>query len=66
MGNPFMRLGEPRLENPKGEEVTGAFSCQEDDCYEVASTARYLEEVSMLTWKCKDGHMSRLEDFNLG
>lgn len=63
MRNPFEDLGKPRLENPQGEEVTGAFSCQERGCYEVARSARYLEEVKLLTWKCSDGHISKIEGF---
>ena len=62
--NPFEELGRPKLENPQGEEVTGAFSCQE--CDDVVTTARYLDEVSVLTWICTEGHISSIEGFNLG
>lgn len=63
MRNPFLALGKPKLENPAGEEVEGAFSCQEDGCWNVAQEARYLEEIEVLTWKCKDGHISKLKGF---
>lgn len=63
MRNPFNDLGKPRLEQPQGEEVSGCFSCQERGCYNVVTTARYLEEVKVLTWKCKDGHISEIRDF---
>lgn len=63
MRNPFDELGKPRLENPRGEEVEGAFSCQERGCYNVAHEARYLREVKTLTWICKDEHISKIEGF---
>lgn len=63
MSNPFKSLGRPKLENPQGEEVSGAFQCQE--CYETVTTARYLEEVSVLTWKCSADHISKIEGFNI-
>lgn len=65
MHNPFEDLGKPRVDNPRGEEVTGAFSCQEDGCFHTAHTARYLEEVELLTWQCEDGHTSKIEEFTL-
>lgn len=63
MPNPFKDLGKPRLENPEGEEVGGALQCQE--CYEVVTEGRYLEEVSVLTWKCSKGHISKIEGFSI-
>lgn len=63
MVNPFKELGKPKLDNPRGEEVGGAFSCQE--CYEVVHEARYLEEIKVLTWICPDGHISKIEDFHI-
>lgn len=63
MRNPFEDLSVPRLENPEGEEVEGQFSCQERGCYEVAREARYLEELKILTWACKYGHVSKIEGY---
>lgn len=65
MRNPFEALGQPKIENPQGEEVGGAFSCQERGCFEVANTARYIEEVKLLTWKPKCGHVNKIKDFDL-
>lgn len=61
--HPFDSLGGPQLNNPQGEEVEGAFTCQ--TCYDVVPTARYLLEVKLLTWKCNSGHVSKIEGFNL-
>lgn len=66
MRNPFEDLGKPRLENPEGEEVGGAFSCQERGCYSTVNTARYLEEVQVLTWKCEQDHINKIEGFQIG
>lgn len=63
MRNPFDDLGKPKVENPKGEEVEGTMFCQEQGCYEVATSGRYIAEASLLTWKCKAGHISKMEDF---
>ena len=61
MNNPFeYMLGDP-LENPGGEEVGGSFACQEDDCYNVVTTAIYLDEPGLLTWKCQDEHISKID-----
>jgi hypothetical protein len=66
MRNPFKELKTPRLENPKGEEVSGTFFCQERGCYQVTKTARYLEEVQILTWKCNNEHTNKIEGFKIG
>lgn len=63
--NPFEELARPRLDNPQGEEVTGQFSCQERGCYNVSKEARYLDEAKILTWKCKDEHVSKIEGFHI-
>lgn len=63
--NPFEILNRPRLENPQGEEVEGAFTCQERGCWDTVHTARYLEEVKLLTWKCSNGHYSKIEGFEI-
>lgn len=66
MRNPFEDLGKPRIENPQGEEVEGAFSCMEDGCYSTVGTARYLEEVKVLTWLCANDHINKIEGFKIG
>ena len=63
MRNPFDTLGKPKIDNPQGEEVGGMFSCQEVDCYEASTTARYIEEASLLTWMPKCGHVNKIKDF---
>lgn len=64
MSNPFKALGNQPLENPKGEEVGGAFSCEE--CHAVMNTARYMDEISVLSWKCTEcGHISKIEGFHI-
>ena len=63
MRSPFDDLGKPRVENPEGEEVGGTFFCQERGCYEVVRIARYIGEAQVLTWKCKNDHISKMEDF---
>lgn len=50
MQNPFEAMRGPKVDNPRGELVEGAFQCEE--CFENAQEARYLEEVTLLTWKC--------------
>ena len=65
MRNPFADLGKPRLaEQP--EEVEGSFSCQTARCYtSPVSEAKYIRQIKMLTWVCPDGHVNRIEDFDL-
>lgn len=65
MRNPYKELFKPVLENPDGEPVTGAFTCQEDDCWSTVKDAKYIEEIKVLTWKCSKGHISKLEDYIL-
>ena len=65
MTNPFAQLGKPKLDNPRGEEVGGAFSCQERGCWNVATEARYLREIEVLTWICEDEHISKIEGFKI-
>ncbi len=65
MRNPFEEIMQPRLDNPRGEEVEGSFSCQEAGCYGCAHEARYLHEVKILTWECPDGHINKIEGFKL-
>lgn len=63
MRNPFDDLGKTRVAEPQGEEIEGTLFCQEQGCYEVATTGRYIAEASLLTWKCKNNHISKMEDF---
>lgn len=65
MRSPYDDLGKPRLDNPQGEECEGAFTCQEDGCDKVATEARYLREVQILTWLCPDGHLNKIEGFRI-
>lgn len=65
MQNPFEHLGKPRPAKPEGELVEGLFDCTEKGCYEKAKEARYLREVSLLTWKALCGHVSKIEGFKL-
>lgn len=64
MPNPFRMLGIASKAN-KGEEVTGAFACQEPECYITVTVATYLEEQQILTWKCSKDHISKIEGFYL-
>ena len=57
MRSPFDDLGKTREATPEGEEVTGAFSCQE--CHYVVTTARYLTANKLITWQCPEGHLSK-------
>ena len=65
MRNPYEELFKPELENPQGEDVEGAFSCQERDCFSTVGQAKYLEELRILTWICKENHLNKIEGFNL-
>lgn len=65
MINPFDALGLPKSDSPQGEEVEGAFSCQEEGCWNVSKEARYLTEQKVLTWICVDEHISKIEGFIL-
>lgn len=64
MTNPFKELGRPRLERPQGVLLGGSFQCQE--CDVCVHEARYLDEISVLTWQCPEGHISKIEKFNIG
>lgn len=65
MRNPFADLGKPSLtEEP--EEVEGGFSCQTARCYtSPVNTAKYIRKIKVLTWECPDGHINRIEDFEI-
>ena len=41
-----------------GRKMNGAFSCQ--TCEEVVTTAKHDPREDTLTWKCSNGHMSRI------
>lgn len=66
MRSPFLELRREPLDNPQGEEVSGAFSCQDRGCTSTVSTARYLQEVKILTWECANGHINKIEGFHIG
>lgn len=61
MNNPFASLGQPSPDEVEYEEVSGAFTCEE--CWDVVHTAKHIESVSVLTWICKHGHVSKIEGF---
>lgn len=65
MINPYRNLGKPNPSEIFWEEVGGAFSCQEQGCYNVTGEAKYSDETRLLTWKCQDGHISKIEDFHI-
>lgn len=48
----------PKKKKSVGLEVSGAFECQE--CGQVANTASYDSDESVLTWECGSGHSSRV------
>lgn len=64
MQNPYEQLGSKAPLKVEYDEWGGAFSCQTQGCYNVESIARYLKAERILTWKCKDGHISRIEDID--
>lgn len=66
MRSPFLELRHEPLDNPQGEEVGGAFSCQHRGCNSTVNTAKYLQEVEILTWVCADGHINKIEGFHIG
>lgn len=61
----FDELGAPAKVEEKFEIVEGKFSCQRDDCWESAYEAKYFEDVKLLTWRCPDGHLSKILEFDL-
>lgn len=62
--SPFDQLGEnSKVQNVEWEVWTGSFSCQENGCWEVAHEAKYAPEEKLLTWKCSEGHISKIEDY---
>lgn len=62
MPNPFEQLSTPH--EVEYDEWGGAFSCQYQDCWEVASIAKYIKAEKLLVWQCKKGHISRIEGMN--
>ena len=63
MRNPFEDLSQPQ--ELSFEEVGGAFTCQERGCWDTTTEAKYLNKEKVLTWICKNGHTSKIEDFDL-
>jgi hypothetical protein len=43
------------------EEVDGPLQCQK--CHVPVSTGLYSAEAKVLTWKCPEGHISKMENF---
>lgn len=52
----------PEATVPK-EPVDGSFLCH--TCNEYVDEAFYLPEIHVLTWKCSEGHISTIKDFDL-
>lgn len=65
MRNPFVEMADRHVELD-WEEVEGSFACQERGCFKVSGKARYLEEEKLLTWKCSDEHINKIEGFHIG
>lgn len=63
MQNPFEQFIHPiTKEDLESDEWEGQFSCQEKGCNGYALEAKYLKKHKVLTWKCQDGHISKLEN----
>lgn len=66
MTSPFKHLSKKAPEDKiVWEEVEGAFSCQEKGCYKTVGEAKYSDENQLLTWKCPEGHISKIEGFHI-
>lgn len=68
MSNPWDILGEPEHKPqalPEFEEVSGAMSCQFSGCFEVVNNGKYFPTEKLLTWKCSQGHKSKIVDIDL-
>ncbi len=67
MPNPFKELKQQymlkQFEEEGWEEVDGPMQCQTRDCRLVASEGKYSESLKIVTWKCSEGHVSRLENY---
>lgn len=65
MNNPYADLGRTP-EQVHGEDVEGCtLFCQENGCYNVSKTAKYLRKDRILTWVCLSGHISKIEGYDL-
>jgi hypothetical protein len=64
--NPFEEMRLPTADELGLEDISGSFACQDDYCNEVAFKAVYASKDKVLTWKCLKGHVSKIEDFNIG
>jgi hypothetical protein len=63
--SPFDSLGDKsKIDNEEWELYTGSFGCQNDDCWNIAVEAKHYPNQKLLVWSCKDGHISRIEDYN--
>jgi len=67
LDNPFKSLRDrhyaDKLLDEGFEEVDGPMQCQTADCREAVPEGLYSAELKVLTWKCSQGHVSRLENF---
>ena len=63
--NVYRQIAQRELQNPKGNEVSGTFFCQEQGCDSATNEARYLPELKVLTWKPDCGHIGTIEGYTL-
>lgn len=67
MANPFKQLKQEfllnKFEAEGWEEVDGPMQCQTKGCRLVAQEGKYSETLKIVTWKCPEGHVSRLENY---
>ena len=67
MPNPFKELKNQYIVNKmieEGfEEVDGPLQCQTRDCHEAVPEGLYSESERVLTWRCSNGHISKMENF---
>lgn len=67
MPNPFKILKEQakldKLLADGFEEIEGAMSCQTQGCKETVTDGYYSASAKLLTWKCPNGHVSKIENF---
>lgn len=40
-------------------DFEGSYSCPEQGCYEVTTSAKFNERERIVTWICSNGHLGR-------
>lgn len=53
----------PTGEEPEGMMIGGTYTCQ--ICYDFVLQGKYFPVDSVLSYKCDNGHLSIIENFNL-